>query len=118
MHTLSLFPSLLTFGIFGPLVLRLVVSYFLINTGWNMYKGSGIKSLAIPHLLFGALLVLGIYTQAVVVLALLTIKIDWLTKRRISPISSEQMMLYWFAGVILLSLLVTGPGAIAVDYPL
>lgn len=118
MHTLSLFPSVLTFGIFAPLLLRLVVSYFLITTGWKIYKGATMKWLSVLYMLFGAMLLIGLYTQAVVLLALVTIKLDWWMKRKISPIASEQLMLYWFAGIILISLLVTGPGAFAIDYPL
>ncbi len=64
------------------------------------------------------MLLVGMYTQAVVILAIVTIKLEWWKKRKISTISNEQWMLYWFAAVILVSLLVTGPGAFAIDYPL
>lgn len=118
MHTLSLFPSLLTFGIFAPFILRLIASYFLIYTGIKVYKDRQNNWLAFPYILSGAILFFGIYTQGIVLLALITIKINWWMNRKISSPSNEQMMLYWFAGIILLSLLLTGPGAFAIDYPL
>ncbi len=118
MHTLSLFPSLLTFGIFASLVLRLVVAYFLISFGWGMYKNPQTKLFSFAWIVVGLMLIVGIYTQAVAIVGIALIKLDWWTKRKSSPVSKENMMLYAFSVVILLSLLVTGPGAIAVDWPL
>jgi uncharacterized membrane protein YphA (DoxX/SURF4 family) len=118
MHTLSLFPSLLTFGLFAPLLLRLIVSYFLLSNGWKTVKTENKKWLAIPQMLCGVMLFVGAYTQAIVLIALVCIKLEWWTNRKTSPATSDKMMVYWLVGVILLSLLLTGPGAFAIDYPL
>lgn len=119
MHTLSLFPSLLTFGLFAPLVLRLAVSYFLFSLGNETYKKEGLeKWYSIFYFITALFIFVGFYTQAFVLVGILVIKFDWWTKKKISPISKEQMMLYVFAEVILLSLVVTGPGAFAIDLPL
>jgi uncharacterized membrane protein YphA (DoxX/SURF4 family) len=74
--------------------------------------------LAIPQTLFGVMLFVGVYTQAVVLLALVSIKLEWWTNRKISPTTSDKIMIYCLVGIILLSLLFTGPGAFAIDYPL
>ena len=118
MHTLTLFPRLLDYINLAPTILRLVVSIFLIRNGWNEYKKNGGGWIPLPFIIFGALIFVGVYTQLIAILAIITIKLDWWTKRKTTPLSSEQMMLYVFAGVILLSLLVTGPGVFAFDLPL
>ncbi len=118
MHTLSLFPSLFTFELLAPTILRLTVAYFLINSGWNIYKNSSNKWLGIIYSIFGAMILVGLFTQVVAILSIIAIKIDWLMKRKIATVSKEQMMVYVFAVVILLSLLVTGPGIFAFDIPL
>lgn len=74
--------------------------------------------IAIPQIICGVMLFVGVYTQAVVLVALIFTKLDWWTNRKISSISNDKMMIYWFTGIILLSLLFTGPGAFAIDYPL
>lgn len=118
MHTLSIFPSLLTFGIFAPLLLRLVVSYFLIINGRKNFVVNKKVWLAAPQIICGLMLSVGAYTQVVVLVALIFINLEWWINRKISPVTSDKMMVYWFAGIILLSLLFTGPGAFAIDYPL
>ncbi len=118
MHTLSIFPSLLTFGIFAPLLLRLVVSYFLLINGRKTLMVDKKMWIAIPQIICGVMLFVGVYTQAVVLVALIFTKLDWWTNKNISPTSNDKMMIYWFTGIILLSLLFTGPGAFAIDYPL
>ncbi len=118
MHTLSLFPSLLTFGLFAPLLLRLVVSYFLIINGRKNFVVNKKIWLAAPQIICGLMLFIGVYTQVVVLVALISIKLEWWTSRKISPVTNDKMMVYWFTGIILLSLILTGPGAFAIDYPL
>lgn len=70
-----------------------------------------------------ALLVfLGLYTQIAVVLGVATLKFDFYfdywKNRNTVPVPMEKYFLYALAGVILLTLIVTGPGAFAMDLPL
>ena len=69
-------------------------------------------------MIFGAMVFIGLYTQITAILAILTIKIDWWFAKKMSPVSADKMMVYVFAVVILLSLIVTGPGLFAFDLPL
>lgn len=118
MHTLSLFPSLFTFEIFAPTILRLVVSFFLIKTGWSKYKNTSEKWLSLPFIILGVMIFGGIYTQLVAILSIIFMKIDWWMRRKTNPLTNNEFMLYWFAGVILISLIFTGPGIFAFDLPL
>ncbi len=118
MHTLSLFPELLTFGMLAPFIIRLALSYFILKAGWETYTHGPVKWLSVIYFIVGSMLVIGLYTQAISIAIILLIKYDFWTKRKITPISSEQMTLYILASAISLSLLVTGPGAFAIDYPL
>lgn len=83
-----------------------------------MYKNRETKILSFFWMIVGLMLVLGLYTQAVAIVGIALIKLDWWTKRKVSTVSKENMIIYAFSVVILLSLLVTGPGAIAIDWPL
>lgn len=118
MHTLSLFPALFTFEIFAPTILRLIVSFFLIKTGWSKYSNTSERWLSLPFVILGVMIFGGLYTQLVSILALVFIKLDWWMRRKTNPLTKDQLMLYWFAGVILLSLMFTGPGMLAFDLPL
>ncbi len=121
MHTLSIFPSLLTFGIFAPFLLRLAVAVFILSLGYDRYK-KPMKWSSLAYLLIGGFIFLGLYTQIIAILAIGIIKfdmyLDYWKDRKIIPIPKNIYFLYGITGIILLSLLITGPGAIAIDYPL
>ncbi len=117
MHTLSLFPSLFTFGILAPTILRIVVSIFLIKNGLKKYKQDGEQWLSLIYIIFGSMILVGLYTQIVAILAIVSLKTDWWLNRKTNPMSGDKLMIYIFAGAILLSLLVTGPGILAFDLP-
>lgn len=118
MHTLSLFPALFTYTLVAPLLLRLAVAYYIIGLGSDMYKNGQYKWLSFIYFIVGAFLTIGLYTQAVAIVGIISIKLNWWIKRKVTPTPPDQMTLYIICGVILLSLLVTGPGAFAIDLPL
>lgn len=118
---LTLFPQLLDFGFFAPLILRLVVSLFMLYLGYKRY-GKQYKWTSILYLLSGSLVLLGVYTQLAAIIGIAMLKFDMYTNfwknRNVAPVSVEKYFLYGIAIVILLSLLLTGPGALAFDLPL
>ena len=63
------------------------------------------------------MILVGLYTQIVAILTVISLKADWWMKRKANPISGDKLIVYIFAGAILLSLIVTGPGVIAFDLP-
>lgn len=121
LHPLATFPTLLSFGLISPLLLRLAVGGFVIYLGWKRlqkeYQGA-----SIAYIVTGALVVLGLYTQIASLISIVILKLDFYADHywtpTNSPASTEKYVLYFFAIVILLSLLLTGPGLFAFDLPL
>jgi len=121
MHTLSLLPALFTYELFAPLLLRLVVTFFIISLGRKRLKSAHTWS-SIIYFAVSILLFFGLYTQAAAIVGVVILKVDfyleyWRNMKTV-PVTGEKYFLYGMAIVILLSLLVTGPGAYAFDYPL
>lgn len=121
MNTLSLFPQLLTFEIFSALILRIIASLFVINLGLSRYN-KAYKWSSVFYFISGGLVFVGLYTQASAILGVLVLKFDfyidyWMNKNT-NPVSREKFFLYGMAILIMLSLLLTGPGAFAFDLPL
>ncbi len=117
MQTLAIFPELLSFGFFAPMLLRIFVAIFLFYIGiqrWN----KPLKGAVLVYFIGGAFLILGLYTQPAAILGILLIKFDFFMDRKPFPVSKDRLMMFVLAAVILLTLLVTGPGAFAFDYPL
>lgn len=109
---LSIFPSLLVYQWFAPLLLRLVAGGLL---GWHGYQST--RALAkqrrlagVGELLMAILIIIGLYTQpaALVMTILILIRPD----RQISWQTRSLML------AILFSLTLTGPGLFAFDLPL
>ncbi len=120
MNTLTIFPHLLDYVLLAPLVLRIFVSFFILSLGLDSYRKKADLTLIIY---FGTvvLLILGLYTQIAVIAGVLALIIDmyrnYWSKRRNVDIPKNVYFIYGMAGVILLSLLVSGPGFLAIDLP-
>lgn len=120
--TLSLFPSLLSWGLISPLLIRLTLGAVFLFWSYRAFRNKSAssqdKGVAIIEFLSGILLVIGLWTQA----AALVILID-LIVRIVGKIMKKQFLTdgvnYYFVLLILaLSLLVTGAGFLAFDLPL
>lgn len=133
---LSIFPSLLIFGIFAPFILRVTIGVYFLYTGYQHIQkeqkdivqeatqkfGSFAKPLVITGVLFeialGLLLVVGFLTQIASILGMIfVLKLLWF-KNEYPHFVKNERVLYIIIFVILLSLLFTGAGAYAVDLPL
>ena len=117
MHPLAVFPRLLDFGFIAPLILRLVVAIFILSLARERYKKPNVW-FTILATIFGILLVVGLYTQITAVVAIILIKFDFWNLKKVGGMSRDKIMLYTTMSIILLSLLVTGPGFLAFDLPL
>ncbi|MSU45128.1 MAG: hypothetical protein EXS47_00630 [Candidatus Zambryskibacteria bacterium] len=117
MNTLSIFPDLLTFNLLAPALLRLACGLFLLYLGWERYKKPYKWSL-FAYVIVGILLILGLYTQIAVIVALIILKFDFWESRKTTSISREKYILQVMVNVVLISLLFTGPGFLAFDLPL
>lgn len=120
MHALTIFPRLLDFVLVAPLILRLTVSIFILILCLDRYK-KPMNWTMVFYAAAGILLILGLYTQATAILGVIVLKFDFYTnywvKRNETKVTKEMYMLYAMAGIVLLSLLVTGPGLFAFDLP-
>ncbi len=133
---LNPFPELLSFGLLGPFILRVVVGVIFINTGYlkitrekqrwavllNALRVKPAKQLVTVlgfiEIVAGIMLVIGLSTQYVaLVLLLLTIK-EWFVEYKEDVLVARDIVFYTLVGGILLSLLCTGAGFFAFDLPL
>jgi uncharacterized membrane protein YphA (DoxX/SURF4 family) len=117
---LSLFPSLLSLGLIGPFLLRIVLAIVVLHFAYVHIE----KRQRIPVIfgsiqaVAGLLLAIGLFTQ--VAALILVIMFGLLMVKQIvnKAFLSDGVNYYLLLFVIALSLILTGPGAFAFDYPL
>ncbi len=112
-----MFPELLTFGLIAPFVLRIAVSFFILNLGLERRK-KNYSWAVLVYVVIAFLLTVGLYTQLSAILGLILVKLDWIVDNKISWPKKDHIILYSLVGAILLSLIFTGPGLFAFDLPL
>jgi uncharacterized membrane protein SirB2 len=117
-------PFLLDFSFFAPLLLRVVLGFYILSAGFaSLNKKEGEKmSFSLPFaidallVLSGISLIVGFYLQiSAIVVSLIAIVLLADTKKRI-PTSLSRAALPLLL-VIALSLMITGAGAYAFDLP-
>jgi len=134
---LSVFPDLLTYGFFAPLILRVAVGCFFLITGYRMLGASRrvamqsalesrlgtlspilVWGVTLSYLIVGALLLVGYVTQVAALLGLvIALKSLWICRTHPS-LAGQSRFFYILLAAIMLSLLLTGAGARAFDLPL
>jgi putative oxidoreductase len=133
---LNPFPDLLTFSILSPFIIRVVVGLIFVNLGALAFKNEkkrwivscsalriprpelAVKILGTVEVIGGLMLLVGFYTQIIaLVLALLTFAEAYVEYKDPS-ILKRNFVFYILILSILLSLLLSGAGAFAVDLPL
>jgi uncharacterized membrane protein YphA (DoxX/SURF4 family) len=117
MHPLSSFPQLLFLSLLAPTILRLSVGFFILHLGKNRSQSKHNRASPI-YFISGVLLIIGLYTQIASIVGILVLIFDFYVNRKSTLISEDKKTLYVIVGVILLSLLFTGPGLFAFDLPL
>jgi len=133
---LNPFPDLLVYSLLAPFILRLVAGLIFINLGVLTFKNekerwfSSLTILRIPNpklavkilgaieIASGVMLVLGFYTQiAALILALLTFA-EAYVEYKDPTVLKRNFVFYIMLLSIVLSLLLSGAGAFAIDLPL
>lgn len=112
----TLFPQVFTYAFFAPAILRIVVAIVIIGAARKSFReGKRGKVIGVGLGILSGLLFLGLITQLTAVFAILNIV--WLNFQKKTPslFHNRTIMILTFA--ILLSLFVTGPGALAIDLP-
>jgi len=133
---LSIFPSLLAYGMIGTTLLRLSLGVVFLILGYRTFKRDrenflsffhklGLRGglylsivLALVEIIVGIFLLIGLYTQVAAIIALIiSLKIlllNFLGKK----LTSETSSFYILTAVISASLIFLGAGVIALDLPL
>ncbi len=120
MHPLTVFPALLTFGLFAPFILRVTVGVLRLFVGVERFKSQekGSQAMSFLYIISSVLLIIGLYTQIAAIVAIFLIWFDYRMTKKQGLMTREKMALAIVMKIILISLLVTGPGAWAFDLPL
>ena len=139
MHVLNPLPDLLNYSLFAPTILRIVFGAYLIMFGYAkvaVKKGeksvvlSGaetkklfpspplVKTLGVIEFIVGIAFVIGLYVQIDSIIAIVIFLAEILLYDKFNPpkkISKGVLLLFL---VIALSLLLSGAGKVAIDWPL
>jgi len=118
---LSLFPNLLVFQGFAPLLLRLTLGIIFVFWAYRKIrnkKDKGPLSLALLHAVVGILLIIGLFTQAAALISLIIFAFGLIQKMKDRAFLTDGVNYYFILFIISFSLLLTGPGLFAFDLPL
>ena len=133
--TFNLFPDLLSFAILAPIILRVVAGLIFVNIGslkLNKEKVAWIKSLkllgiepagffvgllGIIETVGGVLLIAGAYTQVTALILGIICLCELLIENKEESLLKRDFVFYLMLTAICLSLVLTGAGLFAFDYP-
>ncbi len=118
---LSIFPSLLVFQIFSPLLLRLTLGIIFTYWAYKRFRSHDEKNdiaLGVLELVIGIMFILGLYTQVAALISLIIFLVYIIYKIKNHQFLTDGVNYYLILLIISLSLLLTGPGIWAFDLPL
>lgn len=113
----TLFPSFFTFSYFAPLILRLAVALVFFEAARGTWKTRGIAARTATAFsgILGIMLFVGLFTQLAALLGIA--KILALTYQKKVPSIFHSKTFALLAIAILISLMLTGAGGLAMDLP-
>jgi putative oxidoreductase len=133
---LNPFPDLLTYSLLSPFILRVVAGFIFIDLGVLLFKNEkerwqaflslfkipnsklAVKILGVVEVVGGIMFILGYYTQiAALILGLFTL-IETCVEYKEPIILKRNFVFYITIFTIVISLLLSGAGAFAIDLPL
>jgi len=124
MHTLSLFPYLLSYQQVGPFLIRIVLGVTLAYFGYHKILGTGqssgsnSKTYGVVEMLVAIFLIIGFWTQLAALLNAIILIIKLGFKIRQGKFLSDGVNYYILLLIMAISLIFTGAGFLAIDYPL
>lgn len=124
MHTLSIFPVLLSYQQLAPFIIRVVLGITLAYFGYHKILGGGqssgsnSKTYGMVEIIIALFLVVGFWTQLAALLnaIILIIKLGFKIKEK--KFLTDGVNYYILLLVMAISLIFTGAGFLAIDYPL
>ena len=130
---LTIFPSLLSYALVAPFIMRLVVGLFFVRESFRSHTNKKLSCEKIGflkcssllawlqtavELIFGVLVLVGLFTQIdAIVIGLFSIAMIFAKMKNVT-ISNESKTFYFVIFAICLSLLFSGAGFLAFDLPL
>ncbi len=133
---LNTFPTLLTFSMFSPLILRVILGFIVINLGYLKLTSEKIawqelfetinihpsriflRVLAFIEIIGGLMLIAGSYTQLTAMVFAVLFFCEAVLEYREPILQRRNLTFYILIFGIALSLIFLGAGALAVDLPL
>jgi len=119
---LSLFPSLFTWSFISPTLIRLTLAAVLITWTYSSLRKVAAtpqdKIIGIVEGVAGLLLIIGLWTQAAALFVAVDLIVRIGGKIRAGKFLTQGVNYYLILLVLALSLLVTGAGFFAIDWPL
>lgn len=133
---LNTFPDLLTYSLFAPFILRVVLGVILIDLGFLKFKSEKtrwvttfeglrlrpaealVSLFAVIEIIGGIMLVVGLYTQIAAIIFVILFAIEFYLEWTEENILKRDLVFYVLGLAISLSLLLSGAGAFAFDIPL
>ena len=117
LHPLSLFPSLFSYPFLAYFLLRLTVAWGIFSIGQARKKKS-YAFLSIVDFIAAAFVLVGLYTQAALILVMLLIIKEFYLDHKAGLLDSNRKTILAFIFIIALTLMFLGPGSFSLDYPL
>ena len=118
----SVFPSLFAFQLLAPFLLRItlssVVLYWTISKLKNHKLDIKSKIINLIELIAGISIFLGLWMQVGVLVIMIILAIRLHSKFRNKALFTDGINYYFILFIIAISLLFTGPGVFAFDFPL
>ena len=118
-------PELLSFSFAAPLLLRVVVGAYFLKQVWqvlvtNKKKNRGVvtRYLACVEMVGAIAIIIGFWTQIAVIILLATVITNLVLKIKKGELNETKIDFYILLFAILISLLFTGAGFLAIDLPL
>lgn len=122
---LSIFPSLLSWQLLSPLIIRLTLasvfifwSYRSISKYKKEVQSTNQKVIRLIESVCGLLLIVGLWTQLVTLIIIIDLVIRLYKKYTDKALFTDGINYYLILLVLAISLLLTGPGLIAFDLAL
>ncbi|MBI2086760.1 MAG: DoxX family protein [Candidatus Zambryskibacteria bacterium] len=133
---LSLFPDLLNYSFLAPFILRVVIGLIFIDLGFLIFKSekkrwvASFETLGLHPVSFfvplygvlqtvgGILLLIGLWTQAAALAFAILTGVELYIEWRAREVLKRDIVFYILIFAASVSLLLTGPGAYAIDLPL
>ena len=117
----SIFPSLLSYQMLAPLLIRLTLGAIFVYWTYKTLKSrpnTNKKAIAVIEGVTGLLLIIGLWTQVAALIITIDLIIRLYQKSQKRALLTDGVNYYFILLILALSLMFTGAGFVAIDWPL